>query len=140
MQPRNASLSPILSNIGQASKWQPILQRRDIESIKATLRAEFYGPIFLLEDTIYDHRLFPSLARFFASIFSIKRLHSTRFPAVKLIRALSRGERAISVPIKLKCAFDDIDRLKNLETTRASESLFAEPRYLDEHAARVILT
>lgn len=48
-------------DIGQVPGRWPILEKRDIESIKA-IPAEFYGPIFLLEETIYDHRLFPLLS------------------------------------------------------------------------------
>lgn len=58
---RISFVTSIPSSIGQAPGRRPILEKRDIESIKATPRVEFYGPIFLLEDTIYDHRLFPSL-------------------------------------------------------------------------------
>lgn len=62
-------------DIGQAPGRRPILEKRDIESIKAIL-AEFYDPIFLLEETIY--RLFPpfSLGALRACIFFINYLNT----------------------------------------------------------------
>lgn len=64
--------TPILLDIGRAPG--PILEKRDIESIKAIL-AEFYGPIFLLEET---YRLFPSFSLDAprAFIFFINRLNT----------------------------------------------------------------
>lgn len=55
-------------DIGQAPGRRPILEKRDIESIKA-IPAEFYGPIFLLEDDLRPPPFSVALARLTRAYF-----------------------------------------------------------------------
>lgn len=79
-----------VDSVGQARRW-PIVEKRDIESIKTT-PAEFYGPIFLL-GRFTTAAFFPSLARHSlerARFLFINPLQTARFAIAKLVRIIPR--------------------------------------------------